>query len=64
MCDELYSGKIEAEPFVGSGVNPCGFCDFGSVCSNADAKIRRTFEPDAKDKMMELLGGDDDEQMD
>ncbi|MBQ7047305.1 MAG: PD-(D/E)XK nuclease family protein [Oscillospiraceae bacterium] len=65
MCDELYSGKIEAEPYISATTNPCGFCDYGGICGNADAETRRTAEADAKDKMMELLGGDDDyEQMD
>ncbi len=61
MCDELYSGKIEAEPYV-SGTNvPCNYCDYWSVCGNVPIKDYHSPDGNAEEIMMDILGGEDDE---
>ena len=31
MADNLYSGRIAAEPFVPGGRSPCAYCDYRAV---------------------------------
>lgn len=64
MCDELYNGKIEADPYVVGNSTPCNWCDYWSVCGNTPVENYHTQEENAEEIMMEKLGGEDDEQMD
>lgn len=32
MAEQLFDGRIEAEPVEGLGYTPCAYCDFKSVC--------------------------------
>lgn len=61
MCDELYSGKIEADPYISGQKTPCDRCDYWSVCGNIPIREYHCPEEDAEDKMMEILGGEEDE---
>lgn len=64
MCTELYGGKIEAVPFIEGNKTPCGTCDYWSVCGNTPLRNSREQDENAEEIMMELIGGDEDEQMD
>ena len=61
MCEELYSGKIEADPYVSGNKTPCERCEYWSVCGNTPLREYHSPEKDAEDKMMEILGGEEDE---
>lgn len=61
MCDELYSGKIEADPYISGQKTPCDRCNYWSVCGNIPIREYHSPEEDAEDKMMEILGGEEDE---
>ena len=57
MADNLYSGRIAAEPFVPGGRSPCAYCDYRAVCRHADGEGERApaaegdpFEPPAPPK--------------
>ena len=41
MADNLYSGRIAAEPFVPGGRSPCAYCDYRAVCRHADGEGER-----------------------
>ena len=41
MADDLYGGRIAAEPFVPGGRSPCQYCDYRSVCRHADGENER-----------------------
>lgn len=64
MCEELYSGKIQADPYVTNQKNPCDYCDYWSVCGNTPLKDYHSPAEDAQEQMMEILGGEEDEQVD
>ncbi len=64
MCDELYSGEIEAVPFISGNKAPCSYCDYWSVCGNVPVRDCRMMQSYAKEIMMDMLGGEEDEQMD
>lgn len=64
MCDELYSGKIDADPYVAENKEPCSYCDYWSVCGNIPLRDYHSSAENAEDTMMEILGGEDNEQMD
>lgn len=64
MCDELYSGKIEADPYIAGNRAPCDYCDYWSVCGNIPLRNYHSPAENADQIMMEKLGGEEDEQMD
>lgn len=64
MCTELYGGGIAADPFAAENYAPCDYCDYQSVCGNDPEKNCRRPADDAENIMMDLIGGNDNEQMD
>lgn len=45
MADDLYAGRIPAQPLVpGSGKSPCRYCDYRAVCRHADGENERGLE--------------------
>lgn len=63
MCEELYDGKIEADPYFSSAINPCSYCEYWSVCGNFPAESCHEESEDAHEIMMEKLRGDDDDKV-
>ena len=50
------SGKIEAAPLIlNSGKSPCTYCDYSSICGNFPNIVSRTADPEAAEKMQEIL---------
>ena len=52
MAQDLYGGRIAAEPFVPDGRSPCQYCDYRSVCRHADGENERI--PDTESDPFEL----------
>ena len=52
MAQDLYGGRIAAEPFVPGGRSPCQYCDYRSVCRHADGENERI--PDTESDPFEL----------
>lgn len=52
MAQDLYGGRIAAEPFVPGGRSPCQYCDYRSVCRHADGENERV--PDTESDPFEL----------
>ena len=52
MAEDLYGGRIAAEPFVPGGKSPCLYCDYRSVCRHADGENERA--PETKEDPFEL----------
>ena len=42
MADNLYSGRIAAEPLCPGNSTPCVWCDYRAVCRHADGEGERT----------------------
>ena len=43
MAENLYSGRIDAEPLCpGGGKSPCTYCDFRCACTHRDGEHERT----------------------
>ena len=43
MAENLYSGRIDAEPLcAGGGKSPCTYCDFRCACTHRDGEHERT----------------------
>ncbi|MCI5904660.1 MAG: PD-(D/E)XK nuclease family protein [Oscillospiraceae bacterium] len=50
------SGKIEAAPLIlNSGKSPCTYCDYSSICGNFPNIVSRAADPEAAEKMLEIL---------
>ena len=52
MAQDLYGGRIAAEPFVPGGRSPCQYCDYRSVCRHANGENERI--PDTESDPFEL----------
>ena len=59
MGQQLYDGRIDAEPLV-TGKSPCRWCDYGFVCCHEDGIGERAL--DAPDKPFELPETEDGEE--
>lgn len=44
MAQNLYAGKIEAQPLCSGGRSPCAYCDFRIACDHRDGENERTVE--------------------
>ncbi|MGN0587365.1 MAG: PD-(D/E)XK nuclease family protein [Oscillospiraceae bacterium] len=52
---KITSGRVEAEPLVRGKHTPCSYCDYKSVCGNYPNITSRSYDPDAEEKMREIL---------
>ena len=41
MAQNLYAGKIDAEPLCNNGRSPCAYCDFRIACAHRDGEHER-----------------------
>lgn len=55
VCNELYSGNIDADPLVISGGSPCDYCDYWSVCGNVPCEKYREADKNAEEKMLKII---------
>lgn len=44
MAQNLYRGKIEAQPLCSGGRSPCAYCEFRIACAHRDGENERTVE--------------------
>lgn len=58
LADELYGGKINADPLVSGKSTPCSYCDYWSICGNVPNSIYHETSPNAEDEMYDLLNSD------
>ena len=42
MAQNLYGGRIDAEPLCTGGRSPCAYCDFRTACAHRDGEHERT----------------------
>lgn len=42
MSQDLYGGKIDAQPLCNGGRSPCAYCDFRIACAHRDGEKERT----------------------
>ena len=42
MGEQLYGGKIDAEPLCVGNKSPCAYCDFRTACAHRDGEHERT----------------------
>lgn len=54
---DIYGGKIEANPLISRDSDPCGFCDYRSVCGNYPNIVRREYVSDAAAQMKNIILG-------
>lgn len=54
-AESIVSGRIEADPLVKKTHSPCSYCDYRSVCGNYPNIRSRSYDPDAKNKMKDIL---------
>ena len=55
VCNELYSGNIDADPLVISGGSPCDYCDYWSVCGNVPCEKYREADKHAEEEMLKII---------
>ena len=55
VCNELYSGNIDADPLVISGGSPCDYCDYWSVCGNVPCEKYREADKNAEEEMLKII---------
>jgi ATP-dependent helicase/nuclease subunit B len=55
MGENLYNGKISANPLVLKDSNPCNFCDYKAVCGVDSEKKHQETDGEAKSKILEIL---------
>lgn len=51
----ILSGRTDAEPLVKKSHSPCTYCDYRSVCGNYPNIRSRSYDPEAKNKMKDIL---------
>lgn len=56
MAEQLYAGQVSALPLADGKRLPCDYCEYWSICGT-DGKKSRSYSPDSKDKMQEILNG-------
>lgn len=44
MAQNLYEGKIEAQPLCSGGRSPCAYCEFRIACAHRDGENERAVE--------------------
>lgn len=61
MAEQLYGGRIPADPLMIGQSSPCSYCDCGEICGNVPNVRCRTYEKTAKDQMLERISGEKEE---
>ncbi|MBE6845267.1 MAG: hypothetical protein E7508_06085 [Ruminococcus sp.] len=59
LADELYDGRIDADPLIMGSLNPCEFCDYWSVCGNVPCYKFHEASENAHDEMLEIISVDE-----
>ena len=62
MAEQLYGGRIPADPLVIGQKTPCAYCDCKEICGNVPNVTCRTYEKTAKEQMLERISGEEKEE--
>lgn len=62
MAEQLYGGRIPADPLVIGQKAPCAYCDCKEICGNVPNVTCRTYEKTAKEQMLERISGEEKEE--
>lgn len=57
LTEQLYNGNIQADPLSVDDKTSCSYCDYWSICGNADNSTRKVLK-NAKEDMLEKLKED------
>lgn len=55
LAQELYNGKISADPLISSKSSPCGYCDYWSVCGNVPNAKYHEMSETAEEELYEII---------
>ena len=55
LANELYNGKISANPLISGNSSPCNYCDYWSVCGNVPNLKYHEMSENAEEEMYEII---------
>ncbi|MEG1779391.1 MAG: PD-(D/E)XK nuclease family protein, partial [Oscillospiraceae bacterium] len=62
MAENLYNGKIAAQPVDGGGYAPCAYCPYTAVCGHEKEDKKRDVTAIDKEALFEMLKAEEGEK--